>query len=81
MMPELNPSDDRHPPGLFTGILNLLLTLRKKAYLIDLSFEFNEIKFCNLLMNWLIWGKIFTYFYNKFRPVNYMCYMKCEFIT
>jgi len=28
-------------------------------------------------MNWLIWEKIFTYFYNKFRPVNVMHYMKC----
>ena len=28
-------------------------------------------------MNWLIWKKIFTYFYNKFRPVNHMHYVKC----
>jgi hypothetical protein len=28
-------------------------------------------------MNWLIRGKMFTYFYNKFRPVNRMHYMKC----
>jgi hypothetical protein len=28
-------------------------------------------------MNWLIWGKMFTYFYNKFRPVNRMHYIKC----
>ena len=57
-----------------------MLTLRKKkkeAYLIDFSFRFNEIKFCNLLMNWLIWEKIFTYFYTKFRPVNRMHYIKC----
>ena len=28
-------------------------------------------------MNWLIWEKIFTYFYTKFRPVNRMHYIKC----
>ena len=28
-------------------------------------------------MNWLIWEKLFTYFYNKFRPVNCMHYIKC----
>ena len=28
-------------------------------------------------MNWLIWEKMFTYFYNKFRPVNRMHYIKC----
>jgi hypothetical protein len=28
-------------------------------------------------MNYLIWEKIFTYFYNKFRPVNCMHYIKC----
>ena len=27
-------------------------------------------------MNWLIWEKMFTYFYNKFRPVNHMHYVK-----
>jgi len=54
-----------------------MLTLRKKkAYFIDFSFKFNEIKFCTLLMNWLIWKK-FTYFYNKFRPVNHMHCIKC----
>jgi endoglucanase Acf2 len=26
-------------------------------------------------MNWLIQGKMFTYFYNKFRPVNRMYYV------
>jgi len=30
-----------------------------------------------MLMNWLIWKKVFTYFYNKFMPVNRMHYMKC----
>ena len=54
-----------------------MLTLRKKAYLIDFSFKFNEIKFCTLLMNWLILEKMFTYFYNKFRPVNHIYYIKC----
>jgi len=28
-------------------------------------------------MNWLMWGKMFSYFYNKFRPVNHMHYIKC----
>jgi len=28
-------------------------------------------------MNWLIWYKIFTYFYNKFMPLNHMHYVKC----
>ena len=27
-----------------------------------------------MVMNWLIWEKMFTYFYNKFRPVNCMYY-------
>jgi len=55
-----------------------MLTLREKeAYLIDLYFKFNEIKFCAVLMNWLIWEKIFTYLYNKFRHVNRMYYTKC----
>jgi hypothetical protein len=26
-------------------------------------------------MNWFIWEKMFTYFYNKFRPVNHMHYV------
>ena len=28
-------------------------------------------------MNWLIQEKMFTYFYNKFRPMNFMHYIKC----
>ena len=28
-------------------------------------------------MIWLIQGKMFTYFYNKFRPANRMHYIKC----
>jgi len=28
-------------------------------------------------MNWLIQERMFTYFYNKFRPVNRLHYMKC----
>jgi hypothetical protein len=27
-------------------------------------------------MDWLVWEKMFTYFYNKFRPVNHMHYIK-----
>jgi len=54
-----------------------MLTLRKKkSYLIDFSFKFNEIKFCNLLMNWLSQENIFTYFYNKFMHVNHIRYIK-----
>jgi len=49
-----------------------------KAYFIDFSLKFIEIKFCVvLMMNWLIREKMFTYFYNKFRPVNRVCYIKC----
>ena len=51
---------------------------KKKSYLIDFSFKFNAIKFGNLLMNWFILEKIFTYFYNKFRPVNRMHYIKYD---
>jgi len=54
-----------------------MLTLRKKAYLTGFSFKFKEIKFHPLFMNWLIQGKLFTYFYNKFRPVNCLHYIKC----
>jgi hypothetical protein len=43
----------------------------------DFSLKFNEIKFCTVVMNWLIREKMFTYFYNKFMPVNRMCFMKC----
>ena len=28
-------------------------------------------------MNWLIRKKMFTYFYNKFRPVNRVDYIEC----
>jgi len=54
-----------------------MLTLGKKVYLVDFSFKFNETKFCTVLMNWLIREEMFTYFYNKFRPVNHMYYIKC----
>jgi hypothetical protein len=40
----------------------------------DFSFKFNEIEFSALLVNWLILEKMFTYFYNKFRPVNHALY-------
>jgi hypothetical protein len=43
----------------------------------DFSFKLNEIKFCTLLMYWLIQEKLFTYFYNTFRPVNHMHYITC----
>ena len=35
------------------------------------------MKFCTVLLNWLIWEKIFTNFYNKFSTVNHMHYIKC----
>jgi hypothetical protein len=55
-----------------------MLTLRtKKSISHRLSFKLHEIKFCTLLINWLIWEKMFTYFYNKFRPMNCMHYIKC----
>ena len=41
------------------------------------SLKFNEIKFCTVLMNWCIWKKYLPIFYNKFRPVNRMYYIKC----
>ena len=49
----------------------------KKSYLIDFSFKFNAIKFCNLLMNWLMWEKMLTCSYNKFRPLIRMHHVKC----
>jgi len=55
----------------FTGNFKFYcLLLEKKTCLIDYSFKFNEIKLCTLLMTWLIQEKMFTNFYNKFRPVN-----------
>jgi len=61
-MPELNPSKQGCLLEFFTGEFEFycLLLEKKKAYLIDFSFKFNEIKFCTLLMNWLIWEKMFT---------------------
>jgi len=49
----------------------------KIKYPIDFSFKFKEIKFSTLFMNWLIREKFFAYFYNKFRLVNCMHYIKC----
>jgi hypothetical protein len=77
-MPELNPSKQHCQPDFFTGDFKFYcLLLGEKAYLIDVSFRFNEIKFCTLLVNWVIRGKMFTYFYNKFRPVKCMHYINC----
>jgi len=77
---KLNPSEQCYLPGFFYGgILNFIAySYKKKTYLIDFSFKFNEIQFCTLLMNWLIWEKMFTYFYYKFRPVHCIQYMKCD---
>jgi len=54
----------------------LILNIKKKAYIIGFSFKFKEMKYSTLFMNWLIWEKMFTYFYKKFRSVNCMHYIK-----
>ena len=67
------------PAGIFSGIFKFqCMLLEKKSYFIDFSFKFNAIKFGNLRMNLFIRKKIFTYCYNKFRPVNRMHYIKCS---
>jgi len=58
---ELNPSEQACLPGFFTGHFKFeYLLLEKKAYLIDFSFKFIEIKFCTLLMKWLVGKKMFA---------------------
>jgi len=42
------------------GIFYWVLKREKKAYLSDFSFKFNEIKFCTLFTNWLIWEKKYS---------------------
>ena len=76
---ELSPSEQRSLPRFFNGDFKFycLLLGGKKAYLIDFSFKFYEINFCTLLMNQLIQGKMFTNFYNEFRSVNRIHYIKC----
>jgi len=52
LMPELNPSEQGCLPEFFIWDFKFYcLLLGKKAYLIHLSFKFNEIKFCTVLMN------------------------------
>jgi len=52
LMPELNHSEQGCLPEFFTAVFKCYcLLLEKKAYLIDFSFKFHEIKFCTLLMN------------------------------
>ena len=53
------------------------LLLEKNVYLLNFSFKFNEMKFYTMLMNWSIWEKILSYFYNKFKPVCRMRFIKC----
>jgi len=79
LTPQLNPSTQCRLRDFLLGILNFdaYFFKKKKAYLIDFSFKFSEIKFCTRLMNWLIWEKMLTYFYNKVRHVNCMHYIKC----
>ena len=78
LAPDINSSTQRSLLRLFTQDFKFYyLLLEKKASLIDFSFKFNEIKFCTVLMNWLIQEKMLNYFYNKFRPVNRMHYIKC----
>jgi hypothetical protein len=58
---ELNPSEQACLPEFFPGGFEFYcILLEKKLYLIDFSFKFNEIKFCTLLVNWLIRGKNVT---------------------
>ena len=55
---ELNLPEQCCLPRFFAGDFKFYcLLLEKKKNLIDFSSKFNEIKFCPLLMNWLIWGK------------------------
>jgi hypothetical protein len=77
LTPDLNAPEQQRPAEVFKcGFLFLTLTLRKKSYLIHLCIKFEEIKFRSVFMNCLIREKMFTYFYNKFRPVNCMHYIK-----
>jgi len=63
LMPELNAPMQRCLPEFFTGDFKFLcLLLGKKAYPIDFSLKFNEIKFCCLFMIWLIQKKISPFF-------------------
>jgi hypothetical protein len=59
LAPEVKPSAWWQPAEiLLPGILNFnAYSLKKKSYLIDFSFKFNETEFCILLMNWLMRGK------------------------
>jgi len=76
---DLNDSCSGTLPEIFLRVFKFQCgLLEKKSYLIDFSFKFNAIKFGNLLMNWFIWEKMFTYGYNKFRLVNCMQYIKCS---
>ena len=78
LTPHINLSTQHSVPTFFTWDFKFYcLLLEKIAYLIDFSFRFNEMKFYSVIMNWLIWGKMFSYFYNKFSPVNHMHYLKC----
>ena len=75
---DLNASCSGSLPEFFSGVFKFqCMLLEKKSYLIDFSIKFNAIKFGNLRMNWFIRKKIFTYCYNKFRPVDHMHYIKC----
>jgi len=65
--------------NFFWGFIKFqCMLLEKKSYLIDFSFKFSAINFGNLLMNSFTWEKMFTYCYNKFRPLNHMHYVKCS---
>jgi hypothetical protein len=77
-MLELNSSEQRCLLEFVTGDFKFYcLLLGKKVYFVDFSFIFSEIKFCTLLMNWLVRKKMLTYLCNKFRPVSFMHYVKC----
>ena len=76
---DLNASCSGCLPKFFLGFFKFqYMLLEKKSYLLDFSFRLNAIKFGKLLMNWFIREKMFTYCYNKFRPLSRMHYVKCS---
>ena len=76
---DLNASCSGCLPEFFLGVFKFqCMLLGKKSYLLDFSFKFNAIKFGNLLMNWFVREKMFTYCYNKFGPLNRMHCVKCS---
>ena len=75
----VSPSKQRSLLRFFTQNFKFycLLLGKKKAHVIDFSFKFNEIKFCTLFMNWLIWKKCSPIFIINLFLANPMHYIKC----